>query len=376
MSPGLPRVAIDYLPATTHFPGVGRYARELVRALVRLPRAERGELVLFEWGSEPRAIGEPWLGLDGHLDGVERVSRRLPRRLLELRARIGFDAASSCGALDLFHRIHAHYPPLRGVRQLWPVPELPARGTAAETALRARLAEFDAFLVASRDAGERLQRDHGIAAARIHRVRTGCEHWLREQRDPVARLEPAQLVVLGALRAGRGHRAILEAFARLHARKRAARLLLIGSDGPERVPVLTRAAELGLATCVEWIGQPIESRMPRVMAESAALVHLSDGELTPVTPLEACASGAGVLASPLPAFLEALGEEAVWAPPAAVEDPAELARLLERAVELGLDPAAQARRRALAGAYTWEANARATLDAWRKLAGHPAGASN
>ena len=45
------RVGLDYLPATTHWPGVGRYVREFVRALVRL-EGTSGDLVhelrLFE----------------------------------------------------------------------------------------------------------------------------------------------------------------------------------------------------------------------------------------------------------------------------------------------------------------------------------------
>jgi hypothetical protein len=31
-----PRIGLDWLPARAHWPGVGRYARELARALVRL----------------------------------------------------------------------------------------------------------------------------------------------------------------------------------------------------------------------------------------------------------------------------------------------------------------------------------------------------
>lgn len=359
------RVAIDYLPATTHWPGVGRYARELVRALVRLPAHELSgiELVLFEWGSDPRVIGEPWLGLDGCASRLRRVDVALPRRALEWRAHLGLDAAWSCGPLDLFHRIHAHYPPLRKVRQLLPVPEL-----RAEPRLRERCARMAGFLVASEHAAERLAAEGGVARARVHHVSTGCEHWAREQREPVERAEPAQVLVLGALRPGRGHAALLEAYASLVARGRAGKLLLVGPDGSEREPLLARAAALGVRERVEWVGHAIEDQMPRVMAESAVLAHLSDGELTPVTPLEAFASGTAVLASPLPAFREALGDAATWASAEAVADPAELARLLDAAIASGLDARAADARRALAARFTWAEHARKTIAAWRRVA--------
>ena len=46
------RVGMDYLAAVTHPPGVGRYVRELVRAVVRLD--ERPALALFELGGGAR----------------------------------------------------------------------------------------------------------------------------------------------------------------------------------------------------------------------------------------------------------------------------------------------------------------------------------
>ena len=48
-----PRVGIDYLQAVSHAPGVGRYAREMVRALVR--QANCPDLRLFEWGRGGRS---------------------------------------------------------------------------------------------------------------------------------------------------------------------------------------------------------------------------------------------------------------------------------------------------------------------------------
>ena len=48
------RVGIDYWTAPTHAPGVGRYVRELVRALARRPDAP--ELALLELGPGARGV--------------------------------------------------------------------------------------------------------------------------------------------------------------------------------------------------------------------------------------------------------------------------------------------------------------------------------
>ncbi|MCC6407228.1 MAG: glycosyltransferase family 1 protein, partial [Planctomycetes bacterium] len=88
---------------------------------------------------------------------------------------------------------------------------------------------------------------------------------------------------------------------------------------------------------------------------------------TAVTPLEALSLGVGVVATELPPFVEALGEHARYVP-RAVE-----ARVLARALADELartrDPGVRAARRAHAAAFTWDRNARATVDVWRRVLG-------
>jgi glycosyltransferase involved in cell wall biosynthesis len=123
--------------------------------------------------------------------------------------------------------------------------------------------------------------------------------------------------------------------------------------------------------------RPDERRMPELMASASVLVHLSDDELTPVTPLEAFASGRPVVASRLPAFVEALEDEAQLVDTATVvEDPSGLADALGQALRDVRGGDAEARRRALAARYTWVDAARATVAAWwQVLADDAAGPS-
>ena len=105
--------------------------------------------------------------------------------------------------------------------------------------------------------------------------------------------------------------------------------------------------------------------MPELMARSSVLVHLSDDELTPVTPLEAFAFGRPVVASTLPAFEEALdGEARLVETEAVVGNPSALADALAAAL---LDQDRDAERRAVAKRYSWADAARATVLGWRSV---------
>ena len=78
------RIGIDYLPALVHPPGVGRYVRELVRALVQLE--DRPDLGLFEVGAGERIVDPRSLGLTIGDPRTQRVESHVPRRLLRLAA--------------------------------------------------------------------------------------------------------------------------------------------------------------------------------------------------------------------------------------------------------------------------------------------------
>jgi phosphatidylinositol alpha-mannosyltransferase len=96
---------------------------------------------------------------------------------------------------------------------------------------------------------------------------------------------------------------------------------------------------------------------------------MSAGELSPITPLEALTFGAAVVASDLPAFREVLATTpgAFLMPSDAPDDPAELARAMQAAIESGVDQSAREQRMIQAQKYTWRANAEETLALWRAL---------
>jgi glycosyltransferase involved in cell wall biosynthesis len=359
---------IDFWPATTHAPGAGRYVRELVRALVRLE--ERPELRLLDVGPGARVLGPESLGLDG-ARAVRRLKLALPRRALAALSRVGLGAERLLGGCDLFQRVFPLDPPAGRARQVLAVLGLPREGSPTEEPWRRALECADA-LVLSEFAAQEMRRRFGLEPDRVHLASPACEHWARDLGPPVARADPPQILVLGRTDARRRHAELLGAFERLRRQGTQATLVFAGGRGDAAAELDVAIAASPFARDVRRIERPREAELPALVARSAVLAHLSEGELSAVTPLEGLSLGLAVVASPLPAFVEALGEHAIWAGmPTGVPDVEELALALERALASAADPAAQAVRRAHASAFTWERSARLTLEAWERILARP-----
>lgn len=357
------RIGIDYHPALTHAPGVGRYSRELVRALVRLE--ECPELFLADVGKDEATIGEPALGLADAPRRPKLVSSRRSRKMFKLLTR---SADRMLGGVDLFHRMLPDWPPVSAARELLPVAEFPAEGSEEARAQAEAARRCGDVLVFSEHAAGEAVRRFDLDPDRVHRVPVGCDHWLRDLGDPPERKDPPQILVLGALRTSRRPDRVLRAIEVIKKKRRPVQVRFVGARGDLAEAFLNQ--QLGFSVARDWVlwnEFAPEPALPGIVASSTLLVHLSEGEATAVTPLEAFSLGVQVVASRLPAFEEALGGEASLVDPAQEEDPEALAEVILEAVEAGGDEEARARRRALAAAHTWGANARATVEVWRRM---------
>jgi len=347
-------IGLDYFPAATHAPGVGRYARELARALVELGHGE--ELRLLELGRAPQVMSEASLGLG---PAVRRRRLGLPARLGSAAAHLGLGAEAWLGGVDLFHHVRLHGPPVRRAPQTLAVSDWPA--AAAEAAFLRRLEAFDALFVFCEGYRARLVERAGRDPRRVHLVPVGADHWLRDLgRDP-GELEPAsppRVLVLGAAQPHRRHAEVLAACERLLAGGRELSLCFAGSRAEDPTRLAQRVADSTLGARVEWCA-PREEELPELVARSSLLVHLAGDAGTAVTPLEALLLETPVLVSPLPAFREALGERASYF---AGGGAPELADAIEAALARGARPEAGA-----AEAFSWRANAAATRRAWSAI---------
>lgn len=361
------RIGIDYLPATSHAPGVGRYARELVRALVALD--ERPHLALFDVGRARRTVEQRLLGLTAGDPRARRVTRDVPRSLLALVARVlPVGADTLLGGVDVFHHVLHDGPPVVRALQTIALSELPLAGSPAEARLVERVAKCDRVFVFSRDFARRARARLRIAPDRLVVVPVGCEHWRRDLAELPERASPPRILVLGATRRARHPLAVLRAFELAVLDGLDATLVFCGRAGDAHEE-LRRALLTSSASSRVRLDPPFEERdAGRVVGSASLLVHLSDDEGTPVTPLEALALDVPVVASRLPSFEEALGGAAQLVDTdRLVREPAHLAAIVAQGLWNAADAAASARRAVAVREFTWQRCAEAHAAAWRAL---------
>lgn len=382
--PRATRIAVDYTSGPGHAPGVGRYVRELVRALVRLPAQDAFPLELLEVGRAPRPMEGAPLGLadaPASGPGFQRRITRLPRRVVAQGVRVPSLARRVIGPSKdaaLLHRVLPAWPPIGPIPSSIAVAELPPMGTPAADLQAEACRRSSGIFVFSSDAAERVATRYDVATSKIHRVPVGSEHWERDLaalhgRDGSEAHRPRptrDILVLGAIRRARHPVAALTAFTVLHQRGVSARLLVCGrpgnAHGPFREALAAFEAQHGTGH-IRWIDDPVEARMPECVAGSTALLHLAEDEASPVTPLEATRMGLPVVASPLPAFQEALGKHAQFIP---TDDPAEIADALEAALQTGSSAPERKALQEIAAPFTWQASASAHCDGWKRMLGN------
>ncbi|MFN0006781.1 MAG: glycosyltransferase [Planctomycetota bacterium] len=361
------RVGIDYLPATSHFPGAGRYARELVRALVRLDG--KPEVALYEVGSAERTVPEAALGLPPGDPRVRRLRTEASRSRLRwhpLKSRRCADLA--LGGVDVFHHTSRELPRIARAAQTIAVAEIPEAGSLEEALFKRALARADGAIVFGPTCAKRLEVHYGFPRERVHVVAVGCDHWRRDLASPPAREEIPRILALGALRKGRRTLRLLKAFERLVDDGLTAHLHLVGGPGEEERDFmsLAKASHVHLRV-VRETALP-EAELAALVARSSVLVHLVDDAETPVTPLEAFSFGTAVVASRLPVFEEALGGLAQFVDNAKVDHASDfLTDAIAAAIASARDPRACQARVRHAGQYTWERNARETVAAWEAV---------
>ena len=105
-----------------------------------------------------------------------------------------------------------------------------------------------------------------------------------------------RIVCVGRLSPEKGHLGLLDAFAELHARGVADRLVLVG-DGPERAWVESRGAALGVSEALTFRGRLNEQDTLAEIAGADLLVLPSFMEGLPIVLMEAMALGVPVVAS-------------------------------------------------------------------------------
>ncbi len=380
------RIGIDYTAAVRQGAGIGRYCRELVKALAR--QKDDHEYVLLvagrlrdqemaalraELGDSPRFHLRPlWLS--------ERWLSRLWHRL-----QVPWPVEAAAGRLDLFHSPDFTLPPVWHAKTILTVHDLsflrvpqyaePSLRAYLEQAVSRSVRRADLVLADSQNTKEDVVELLRVPAERVWVVPAGVEPRFRRVTDDaeLARVRQAYgltrpfILSVGTLQPRKNFTGLIESYHLLRAQHHVLhQLVIVGGKGWLYEPILRRAAELGLQTEVRFLGFAADADLPALysLADAFAWPSFYEGFGIPV--LEAMACGTPVVASNVSSLPEVMGDAGLMVSPGDQEALADaLWRLLTDA-ELRADLIA--RGHAQAARFTWERAAKLLLRAYRQAA--------
>jgi glycosyltransferase involved in cell wall biosynthesis len=368
------RVGIDYRPALVNREGIGRYARELVRALIG--HNFGANLGLFGYTLAAPRVSRAELGLADAAGRPELLRLRWPSRALPwLLARLGKGVDDLVGGCQVYH--HTQYSRLH-VRRALEVATLHdclylkdadyvARDAAERMSVAARELAQRArrILVPSEFVGAEVVLHFGVWPAQVSLTPLGCDH--------IARAMPAQgfprprkpyVLTVARVDNRKNHVRMLAAFERLVREGFPHRWVVAGPPGHGVEHFQRALARSSVASRVEWRRDVDEAELPRLYAQADLFLFASLGEGFGLPPLEAMAAGTPVVTSALTALPEVCGDAAWYVEPTDPE------RIFEAARRLLAEPHLRAefvaKGRVQARKFTWRETARSTLIAYQK----------
>lgn len=389
------RIAIDYNAALRQVAGIGRYTRELVRALAAAGSGDR--FVLFYAGRDLHdAVGYDTLQeLKATYASIELAPIALPERWLPImwqRARLPVPVEWWTGRVDVVHAPDFVLPPSRTHHTLVTVHDLSFRihPEAAherlrqylEAAVPRSLLRATRILADSQSTATDLEHLMGVAPSNITVLYPGIGPQFRrvEDQERLALVRekyglPSRFFFhIGTIEPRKNLERLINAYAVVRAEDATTSseppvgLLLAGKPGWLSDPILARARQ---TEGVLLPGPVDDADLPALHSLATALVYPSLYEGFGFPPLEALACGTPVVTSRRSSIPELVGDCALLIDPL---DEAALADGLRRVLddpEVGV--AARRDGPAQAAQFTWERAAQQLLDIYHSLAHIPDG---
>ena len=324
------RIAIDYTPAYEQGGGIGRYVRELTKALAL--RDQRTDYRLFVAGAKPSAL-PPSPSANFHW----RHTRLSPRWLARLwqRARFPLPVDVFTGKVDLFHATDFVLPPtMPATRTLLTVHDLSFVRVpdAAEPSLRSYL---DLVVPRSvRRADHILADSHATKADLVELYETDAdkitvlycgvdEHFSpssdsAEMRAVLARngLNYGEyLLSVGTVQPRKNYRRVILALRELRDRDIDLHYAIVGGSGWLEDDMYQAIKERDMEDRVHLLGFVADDELPAIYCGARALVSVSLYEGFGLPVLEAMACGTPVITSNLSSLPEVAGEAGILVDP-------------------------------------------------------------
>lgn len=375
------KIGIDFTSASRERAGIGRYARELIRALSRLDQTNRYALFV------PRDAHPDLLHFDWSPNFTIRCAPLTERYLAALwhRARVPLPIEVFVGAVDVFYSpdfllpltfaartlVTVHDLSYVRVPECFPAPLL----NYLNRAVPPSLARADVILADSVSTQNDLVDVYRVPREKIRVLYSGVEprfrpHVSEESRARVRALTRGKpyLLSVGTLQPRKNYTRLIHAFANLQSLisnpssslRAGLQLVIAGGRGWMYEEIFETVARLNLQDRVIFPEFVADEDLPALYAEALLFVYpsLYEGFGLPVA--EAMACGTPVVCSNTSSLPEVAGDAALYFDPRNVD---EIARTLQRVLT---DPALGATLRARGFAqvkqFTWDNAARALLE--------------
>ena len=372
------RIGFDATSAVQQGGGIGRYTRELLKALAAT--APQAHYRIF-FASRQRPHPLPPLGPNFHVTPLPFHDIWLAR--LWHRAQLPLPVEWITGPIDIFHSPDFTLPPVRrSTRTLLTVHDLSFirdPGSAApgllhylNTVVPRSVARADHILAVSQATRDDLVELYHTPSEKISVLYNGVSEAFQPVADAVA-LEAVRaryglgpgpfILAVGTLQPRKNYTRLIQAFAQL--RQRDVNLVIAGGKGWLFDSIFAEVERLGLRGRVLFPGFVADADLPALYSAARVFAYPSLYEGFGIPLLEAMACGAPVVTSTASSMPEVTGEAALLVPPADVEA---LAAALDRALTdepLRADLIAKGYQRARE--FRWEKSVQQLLEIYRTV---------
>ncbi len=367
------RVGIDFTAASRERAGIGRYARELIRALARhdhsnayalfVPRDAQDELTNYSWPSNFSIKRGP-------------LNERLFAAMWH-RARVPLPIETFTGAVDVFYSPDFLLPPTRAKRtvvtvhdlsyvrlpECFPTPLLKYLNAAVPRAL----VHANLILADAESTRRDLNEVYGVPLDKIRVLYSGVDPRFRpevsgDSRSRVRELTGGKpyLLSVSTIQPRKNYARLIQAFARLISNPRLfisnLQLVIAGGKGWMYEEVFETAQRLGIADRVLFPDFFLDDDLPALYAHATLFVYpsLYEGFGLPIA--EAMACGTPVVTSNASSLPEVAGDAALYFDPHNVD---EMADAVHRAlIDDSLRADLRAKGLAQAKKFSWDKAAR------------------
>lgn len=366
------RIAIDATPAARQRAGVGRYTRELVRALVTAE--QQHEYLLLVAGSDDDAR-RLWSTLP---PGQWRETRRVPlsdRLVTGAWQRLRFPIAAErfIGEFDLFHGPDFVVPPTAAptvvtVHDLsfLVAPEYadPHLVRYLSAAVPRALQRANAILTVSATIAGELGERFPNVRERLFAIPNGVSCPPRVERKPARR--PTVLMV-GTIEPRKDHYCLLSAMELVWDKRPDAQLIVVGRPGWLSDDIVAAIRATRARRPLRWLSNADDATLERCYAAATLVAYPARYEGFGLPVLEAMARGVPVVTSDAPALREVSGGHARSVPAGDAE--ALAIAILELIDDEEMRSALAAAGQHWSTQFSWDRTAAGTLRAYEFAAG-------